>query len=115
MRYSDVRELTSRFMFMVICFFFPHVLLLLMQPRVKEKAIQVLPERYPHKHVDDLLKVRKTFYCNLLFFSFYKQTFLLLMLASSSVVVGADLIFSFKLIKYLNLAGVYWIDRRARP
>ncbi|WZZ11660.1 hypothetical protein YC2023_097581 [Brassica napus] len=25
-------------------------------PRVKEKAIQVLPERYPHKHVDDLLK-----------------------------------------------------------
>ncbi|XP_048594325.1 uncharacterized protein LOC106398645 isoform X1 [Brassica napus] len=55
MRYSDVRELTFRFMFMVICFF-PHVLLLLMQPRVKEKAIQVLPERYPHKHADDLLK-----------------------------------------------------------
>ena len=81
MRYSDVRELTFRFMFMVICFF-PHVLLLLMQPRVKEKAIQVLPERYPHKHADDLLKVRKTFYCNLLFFSFYKQTFLLLMLAT---------------------------------
>ncbi|XP_033134027.1 uncharacterized protein LOC117127543 [Brassica rapa] len=26
------------------------------KPRVKEKAIQVLPERYPHKHVDDLLK-----------------------------------------------------------
>ncbi|CAF2262276.1 BnaA08g27560D [Brassica napus] len=26
------------------------------KPRVKEKAIQVLPERYPHKHADDLLK-----------------------------------------------------------
>lgn len=43
---------------MVICFFFL-MCFITFDAAKKEKVIQVLPERYPHKHVDDLLKVRK--------------------------------------------------------
>jgi len=45
---------------------FPKVYLLIIQPRVEAKIIQVLPETHPHKDLDDPLNVRKPLHFDVL-------------------------------------------------